>query len=496
MYQILVPFIIRTVMIHFMGVQYLGLNSLFVSVLQVLSLAELGVGSAMIYSMYKPIAEKDTVTICALMRLYRKYYRIIGLVIAVLGLCIMPFLSKIIKSDVPEGINIYILYLMNLGAVVLSYWLFAYKNSLIYAHQRSDITSKITMIINTAQYAIQIAAIIIFKDYYLYLIISLICTAILNIFTAIKSNKMYPQYKPAGKLPKEKVAEINKRVRDLFTSKIGMVIVNSVDTIVISAFLGLTMLAIYQNYYYILTSVMGFVIIIFNSCTAGIGNSIITETKEKNFNDLKKFTLIIAWIAGFCSCSLLCLYQPFMKLWVGEKLQLDFSVVICLCIYFFVYEINTLFTTYKDAAGIWHEDRFRPFFTAITNLLLNLIMVNFFGIYGVILSTVLSTVIVGIPWLLHNLFTLLFDTKYLWGYLCKIVMYFLVTVIASAITYFLCSLINLSDFLTLIIRGIVCLIVPNILFFIVYFRSDEFKQCVILFNRLTKGKLHLENIIK
>ena len=123
-------------------------------------------------------------------------------------------------------------------------------------------------------------------------------------------------------------------------------------------------------------------------------------------------------------------------------------------------------------------------------------MVNFFGIYGVILSTVLSTVIVGIPWLLHNLFTLLFDTKYLWGYLCKIVMYFLVTVIASAITYFLCSLINLSDFLTLIIRGIVCLIVPNILFFIVYFRSDEFKQCVILFNRLTKGKLHLENIIK
>ena len=152
--------------------------------------------------------------------------------------------------------------------------------------------------------------------------------------------------------PKRRFKDINHRIRDLFTSKLGGVIVNSADTVVISAFLGLTMLAIYQNYYYILTSIIGFVGIVFQSCTAGMGNSVIVETKEKNFNDLKKFTFLISWIAGFCTCCLLCLYQPFMEIWVGEDLMLGFSAVICFCIYYFVYEINQLLNTYKDAAGI------------------------------------------------------------------------------------------------------------------------------------------------
>ena len=148
-YQIIVPFLMRTAMIYLMGVQYLGLNSLFTSVLQVLNLAELGVGSAMIYSMYRPIAEDDNTTICALMKLYRTYYRLIGLIIAVVGCILTPFIPKLISGDIPQGINIYILYLLNLGATVLSYWLFAYKNSILQAHQRTDIVSKVTLITNT-----------------------------------------------------------------------------------------------------------------------------------------------------------------------------------------------------------------------------------------------------------------------------------------------------------------------------------------------------------
>lgn len=143
-YQILVPFLMRTAMIYLMGVQYLGLNSLFASVLQVLNLAELGVGSAMIYSMYKPIAEDNNTAICALMKLYRTYYRIIGFIIAAVGLALTPFIPKLISGDVPQGINIYVLYLLNLGATVLSYWLFAYKNSILQAHQRVDVVSKVT----------------------------------------------------------------------------------------------------------------------------------------------------------------------------------------------------------------------------------------------------------------------------------------------------------------------------------------------------------------
>ena len=152
-----------------MGVQYLGLNSLFTSILQVLNLAELGVGSAMVYSMYKPIAEDDGERICALMKLYRTYYRIIGLVVGIIGIIILPFIPKLIKSDLPEDVNVYILYLLHLSATVFSYWLFAYKNSLLQAHQRNDVISKVTFIFETIKYAIQLLILIFLKNYYIYI---------------------------------------------------------------------------------------------------------------------------------------------------------------------------------------------------------------------------------------------------------------------------------------------------------------------------------------
>uniref|UniRef100_UPI00280ACE13 lipopolysaccharide biosynthesis protein n=1 Tax=uncultured Thomasclavelia sp. TaxID=3025759 RepID=UPI00280ACE13 len=389
-YSIIVPFIMRTIMLYVLGAEYLGLDGLFASILQVLNLTELGVGMAMVNSMYKPIAEDDVDKICALMNLYKLYYRCIGCVILTIGFSLMFFLSDLISGDIPHDINIYVLYIMNLGATVLSYWLFAYKNSLLLAHQRNDVSSKITMGTYTIRYLLQIGAIIIFKSYYIYLMINLVAQILQNIVCAYVANKMYPKYKAYGKLTKDEIKNLNGKIRDVFTSKLGGVVVNSADTIVISTFLGLSLLAVYQNYYYILSAVTGFVSIAFSSCTAGIGNSIIIETEEKNFNDLNKFTFIISWIAGVCSACFLCLFQPFMELWVGKDLMLGFSAVICFCIYFYVCEINALLNLYKDAAGIWHTDRFRPLITALANLIMNLIMVKFWGIYGVILSTVLS----------------------------------------------------------------------------------------------------------
>ena len=155
-FQTIIPFLMRTAMIYFMGVQYLGLNSLFASVLQVLNLAELGVGSAMVYSMYKPIAEDDHKTICALMRLYKIYYRAIGGIIAVIGLAFTRFIPYLITGDVPEGINVYVLYLLNLCATVLSYWLMSYKSSVLYAHQRMDVISKVGLVTSSIQYTLQL----------------------------------------------------------------------------------------------------------------------------------------------------------------------------------------------------------------------------------------------------------------------------------------------------------------------------------------------------
>ena len=428
-YQILVPFLMRTAMIYLMGVQYLGLNSLFTSVLQVLNLAELGVGSAMIYSMYKPIAEDNNTTICALMNLYRTYYRIIGAIIAAVGLFLTPFVPKLISGDVPQGINIYVLYLLNLGATVLSYWLFAYKNSILQAHQRVDIVSKVTLVTSTVQYALQLFVLWVFKNYYLYVVALLTTQALTNIITAICADKLYPQFKPAGKVATEEKKAINGRIKDLFTSKIGSIIYDSADTIVISSFLGLTALAVYQNYFYILNAITSLITVVFSACTAGIGNSIVVETKEKNYRDLNKFTFIICWGAGFCSVCLLCLYQPFMELWVGKDLMLSFLAVICFVVYFFVRQMNSLFNLYKDASGMWHEDRFRPLVAALTNLVLNLILVQFIGIYGILISTVVAIICVGMPWLLRNLFTVIFERKHLLDYLKKLLYYCIIILI-------------------------------------------------------------------
>lgn len=492
-YQILVPFLMRTAMIYFMGVEYLGLSSLFTSILQVLNLAELGVGSAMVFSMYKPIVDDDTSTICALMRLYRLYYRVIGCVIACVGLGLTPFIPNLIKSDLPTELNVYVLYLLNLGATVLSYWLFAYKNALFSAHQRTDMTSKITLGTNTFQYLTQLIIIIFIKDYYLYVLVTLFTQAMTNILTAVAATKMYPNYKPIGQLEKGMVRNINHRIRDLFTSKLGTVIISSADTVVISAFLGLTLLAVYQNYYYILTALTGIITIIFQACTAGIGNSLAVETEEKNYNDLKKFTFLIMWLVGVCMCCLLCLYQPFMEIWVGKELMLNYSAVICFCLYFFITEINQLLNTYKDAGGIWHEDRFRPLVTGLANITMNLITVQFWGIYGVILSTVLSMLFVGMPWLLHNLFTVLFRREWAKKYIIKLMYYTLIVGTSCVICYFVCSLLSFSSlWLTFFIRALVCFGISNILYLTIYHRTVEFKQCIRLVDKMTGYKLKLE----
>ncbi len=490
-YQLAIPFIMRTLMIYFMGVQYLGLNSLFASVLQVLNLAELGVGSAMVYSMYQPIADDDSRKICELMQLYKIYYRVIGGVILGVGVLLLPMIDHLIEGDIPSDINIYVLYLMNLFATVLTYWLFAYENSLFQAHQRLDIVSKITLVTDTVKYMIQIAVIILTGNYYVYVLAILFTQIMNNILIAVNARKMFPEYRANGKLPKDEVKIINKRIQDLFTSKIGSVVVGSADTIVISAFLGLTALAVYQNYYYLFTAVAGFVAIIFNSVTAGVGNSIITESEEKIYSDFEAFLLIIMWIAGFCCSCFLSLYQPFMELWVGKDLMVEFNVVICLVVYFFVYELNSLLNFYKDSSGMWHEDRWRPLITAIANLGLNLLLVNYIGLYGIILSTVVTMVMIGMPWLIYNLFHHIFSEKYLAGFLKKIAVYACVTILVNFVTYRIGILYHGSFVRMILFRLVVCIVVGNFICFLSYGRFPEFIRVLDIADRITKGKIFI-----
>ena len=484
-YQMLMPFIMRTILIYMLGVNYLGLNSLFTSILQVLNLAEMGVGLAMVFSMYEPIAKDDNKKVCALMNLYKNYYRFIGLIVLIGGFCVIPFLNNFIKSDIPNNINIYWLYLLNLLATVSTYWMFAYKNSLLFAHQRTDVSTKISILTDTLKYLLQIGSLVIFKNYYLYTLVIIFTQIITNVITAKITTKLYPQYHAEGALSKEEIHIINKKIRDLFTSKLGYVVFNSVDTIVISSFLGLKILAIYQNYYFIVTSVTSLVGVIFSASVAGIGNSLITETKEKNYLDFKKFTLIVTWVSGFCVVCLSCLYQPFMKIWVTEKLMLPYFAVILFVIYFFVNELTLLLDSYKDAAGMWHEDRFRPLILSFINLSLNVFLVKRVGVYGVLIASCFTKIFIGIPWVLYNLFHYIFNRSAI-DYLKKLFIDCNVVVIVTVITYYICKFVTFDGFIGLLFKLMLCILISNVLFYILFKFDKEYDECINMIKRLIR----------
>ena len=487
--NLLFPFVIRSVMLHYLGTEYLGLNGLFKSLLSFLNLAELGVGSAMVFSMYRPIAEDDTPTICALLRLYRTLYRIIGLVIAAVGLILMPVLPSLIKSDLPPGMDLYILFLMNLGNTVITYWLFAYKSSLLQAHQRRDVISKVTLAVRVTEYTLKILILIFTRNYYLYLAVQLVCQLAVNILTAVCASKMYPQYVTEGELPKEKRQDIFRRVRDLFTSKLSATVFDAADTIVISAFMGLTALALYQNYYFIITALRMMLVVVLNACMAGVGNKLVVESKEANFRDLEKISLLFMWVLGVSSSMLLCLYQPFIKVWMGEDNLLAVGLVFCFVIYYYSMGANKLINMFKDAAGIWRIDRFRPLTAALANLTLNLITVRRLGLYGVLLSSVVSIVFIQIPWLFHNLFKEVYPHQFMGKYIKLFCGMTAVALVSCAASWLICSLFELSVWVTLFTNAAVSFVVPNICYFAVYGRSHLLKESIAQVKRslLSKG---------
>ncbi len=483
MSTLILPFIVRTVMIYSLGSEYLGLSSLFTSVLSVLSLAELGVGSAMVYAMYKPVAENDTDTVCALLNLYKKIYKIIGIVIVVVGLAIMPFLRNFISGDVPDDVNIYVLFIVYLANTAGSYLLFAYQASVLNASQRNDVASKVNMFTGIAKNFVQIIILLFWHNYYGYVILLPITSYIANIILAVCARKMYPQYVCRGKVKPQIIKEIKGKVMALFAVKITGVIYNSVDSIVISAFLGLVALAKYNNYYYIMNAIISIVTVVFTSIVSSIGNSIVLESDKKNYNDYMNLSFINAWIVGWCTVCLFCLYQPFMKLWVGEDLMYGMGIVICFCMYFYAFQLKSVQSAYKDAAGLWKEDMWRSYAANAFNLVMNIILVQIIGIYGILLSTILALTVVTYPWQTWMIHKKLFHCS-MWPYIGRLGIYAVITFVACAVTYAFCGLIRGNGIFEFLLKIIICGIVPNIIFLVTTFKMKEFSEMTKIAKRV------------
>ena len=474
--SIFLSFFNRTIIIYLLGAEFSGLNSLFTSILGMLSLAELGVHTAIVQSMYEPIAKNDKRRICELVTLYKRLYRIAGIVILGIGTILLPFLPNLINGEIPETINLYSLYILYLLNTVISYFMFSYKGSLLLAHQRQDVSQKISTTLLIVKSIVQMVVLLLLRDFYAYLVIEIISTVSSNLWVAKEVKKRYPEYQCV----EEKVKltqDIKRQMSGLMVGKLCDKARNSLDSVILSMFLGLTVIAVYDNYYYIYSALYGIMLVVCNSMGASVGNSIATESVEKNYGNLQKFSFMVAWISGWIAICMLCLYQPFMELWMGKELMLsDFNMML-FCVYFYAINMNNIRNQFIGGAGLWWYVRNSNLAEAIANISLNIILGKLFGITGIILATIITIVVFNFLWRTIILFKTYFKEMDLSGFLFNHLKWFLCVTIAAVVSYGVCSVIAVGGILKLVINGIICIVVPNTVLLFLWFRTKEFEEC-------------------
>ena len=375
---ILFSFITQTIFIKTLGIEYLGLNGLFTNILTMLSLFELGMGNAIVYHMYKPIAKNDTEKIKSLMRFYRKSYNIIAIIILALGILISPFITVFV-GQLNIDVNIYCIYFLFLLSTVTSY-LMIYKRNMLYASQKNYIINIIHCVYLILLHIIQLLILYFTKNYYLYLAVKIICQIGENILINFVCNIKYPFLldKDSSKIDKGTEHLIFNKVKSLFFHKIGNIVISATDNMIISKFLGVVTVGLYTNYYVIINAITTIFSSIITSVTASVGNFIVSENSKKLYDVFKKVRFCNFWISCFTAISILSLIQPFIEIWIGSEYVIENIVVFVLTFNFFQKMQRNTYLTFKEAAGIWEKDRFVPIVEAIINIITSIVLLKIF----------------------------------------------------------------------------------------------------------------------
>lgn len=471
---LIVSFIARIFFIRILGNEYLGLNGLFTNILSVLSLAELGVGSAITYSLYKPLAEKDKQKCKMLMQLYKKIYMVIGTVILILGISLTPFLPIFIK-ELPNISNIKLIYILFVINTSVSYF-FSYKRNLIIADQNRYIATIYRYGFYILLNIIQIIYLIFTKNYIGYLVLQILNTLLENIFVSRKANKMYPYLKEKDNIPidKETKQEIIKNTKAMMMHKVGGVVVNSTDNIILSKFIGLISVGIYSNYALIITALNTIIGQIYNSIIASVGNLVASTDKNKQYEMYKNINFLTFWVFCFSSISLLVLFNPFIEIWLGKDQLFTMDITLILVINFYINGMRRSNLTFREASGLFEKDKYKALLEALINIVISIILAIYLGTFGVFLGTFISAITTSVWVEPYILYKYEFNQKFL-NYIKQYIKQLIIVISLSTITYFICNQINLNIYLTFIIKCFICFIFPNIVLYIIYKNSKEFK---------------------
>lgn len=481
-----IDFLCRTVLIHTLPQEYVGITGLFINILGVLSLSELGFGTVLVYSMYVPLAQNDEKKLLALTEFYKKAYRIISTTIGTVGVLLTPFLPYII-NDCPDIPGLSVFYLLYLANMVSSY-AFVYRQSLFMADQKLYVINFYSNLLRIIRTILQIVILIFTHSFLLYLLVLLPFTILTNVLLSWKAEKMYPFLKNADRnttLTKAEKKSILKNVYAMFNHRLGGTILNSTDNLLISFFLGLTAVACndsYNNLLLLLRSILG---TIFSSLNAGIGNYYATKTTEETYALFEVIHFAIFWFYTFCTTSLFLLSNPFIHYIWGEQFLFPLPAVLLIAVNFYITGIRQPVITFKEAMGLMYQDRYKSIIEALTNLTLSVLLAKSLGVVGIFAGTLISMVSISMwvePYVLMH-YGFHKSTKTFWS---KNIRYILVGSLCIALTW-LCSLPFDLPLLALMgVRIVLCLTVPNVIFLLFFFKSTEFRMLVNILKQSLK----------
>ncbi len=492
---VILGFVSRKVFIDSLGVEYLGLNGLLTNVITMLALVESGIGTSIVYFLYKPLAEKDKPRIIALIQLYKKAYKVIASIVFVLSMALYPFLEILIK-DGDSLSHLTIVYLLFV-AKNMTYYLNAHKVVLINADQKGYVIAGYNFIFQIITTVAKIIILLLTQNYVLFLLVELILFIFQTLFNGRIVEKRYSYIKTKQKyyITNTEKEKLIVNIKALFLHNIGTFFVFGTDNILISSLIGIGAVGLYSNYTMIIGQLGALVSPIMGGVGASIGNLIAVETNEKRYSVFKVIDLVNFWIYSFCVIFLFVLLEPFIDWWLGEGLLLDSLTFSVILVNFFLGGLRASILMFKVKGGIFTQDKYIPLFEAAINLGASLILVKYLGLAGIFLGTTISTLFIffNAPYLV---FKYIFGIP-VWSYYKKYLLYSGLTLFAMFLTSTICNiLITGSGFLDLILKGFICIIVPNIIYISVFYKTSEFKYIKsIIIKRFRKNKINVTKAV-
>ena len=470
--NVVLSFASRTAFIMCLNVDYLGISGLFGDIFSMICLVDLGFGTAMTYSMYKPLADKDYHKLAGLIQFYKKVYHTIALAITIIGIALIPFLPYLVNTEMKiQYLNLY--YVLMLANVVSSY-LVVYKTSILNADQKTYLITKYMSIFSVVRTIFSIMFLFLTHSYTLYLVLQVFFTYVTNFFNSYIAGKNYPFIKEKVRLPKEETKGIFSNIKSVFLYKISSVLVNATDNTLISVIVSTTAVGYYSNYTIITNKIYNLVNTVFYSLTASIGNLIVKENYERRYQIFEIMQSVSLILTTFCLTCLFFLQEDFIRLWLGEKFLLDKLVLYAVLTNFYFSIILMPIWVFREATGLYQKTKYVMLMTAMVNVIVSILLGKAIGLAGIILATSISRLTTYFWYEPFLLFKQYFG-KSCAIYFLGIIKNIIITVAVFIVVYFVSSFIKVTNWFLFFLKATIVGGISLIMVVTFYHRTEGFK---------------------